>query len=355
MGLQLSEARTFLILSLRHLGDAVVLAGVVNGLRANRNDVEIDILGRRDLQAVTEQFCRIRNYIPVEFPFFGHHKKTVVSTLDAVRTVRALRSRKYDACLNLTGDVRENFVAWTTGAGVTAAPVWPKGHPFRRHIRMVPLPALLTDPIPIADSARGYYAGMESFVQQAGGARLCWPDIRLSAPMEGQVIALHPGASHDSKRWPTDKWKQLIRILTAEGYRMRLYGSRNEDTALRREYSAEIADCGVEVTTGEIPDFLASLSGAALLVGMDSFSVHAAHSLGTPAVVLHGPYDPSVMTPPSGVPLSAGNLCPNFPCYKGWACNNAAAKYVCVKGIEVADVAAAVRAIRERLSAGARV
>ena len=352
MGRQLSEAKTLLILSLRHLGDAVVLAGVVNALHANRSDLEIDILGRSDLQGVTERFCRIRDYIPADFLVFGHHKKNLGSVLGAVRKLLAVRRRKYDACLNLTGDVRENLIASMAGAAVTAAPLWPAGHPFRKHIRIANLPGMVSHPVPIQATSRSYYAAMEDFLRQAGGSHLCWPANEPDPVTDRQVIALHPGASHDSKRWSADKWKQLIRALRAHGYRLRLYGSRSEDAGLRREYAAEIADCGVEIVTGDIAAFITSLSGAALLVGMDSFAVHAAHALGIPSVVLHGPYDPSVMTPPSGIALSAGAMCPAFPCYKGKACSNAAARYICVRGIEVTEVAIAVRAICERVRPG---
>lgn len=355
MGQQLSEAKTLLILSLRHLGDAVVLAGVVNALRANRCDIEIDILGRRDLQAVTERFCRIREYLPVDFPVFGHHQKTFASVIDALRKLVAVRGRKYDACLNLTGDLRENLIGWMTGARVTAAPSWPAGHPFRKHVRTMTLPGIISDPVPIAPSARSYYAAMEDFVRQAGASPLCWPQSQARPVADRRVIALHPGASHDSKRWSEEKWKQLMRTLSAEGYPLRLYGARSEETQLRREYAAEIADCGVEIVTGDIAAFIASLSGSALLVGMDSFAVHAAHAQGIPTVVLHGPYDPSVMTPPSGVAISAGALCPAFPCYKGKACGNTAAKYICVRGIEVAEVAGAIAAICERSGSGVRL
>lgn len=351
---RLSGAKTFLVLSLRHLGDTVVAAGMVNALSAGFEDIVVDVLGRREMQSVTERFCRVREFIPIEIPVFGHHRKGPGALADAMRKIVALRARRYDVCLNLTGDVRENIIGWMTRARVNAGPSWPKSHPFRRHIRTADIPRVLTFPIPIDESARGYYDSMEDLARQMGATRLFWPENREGARESGQVIALHPGASHESKRWTVEKWKQLIRTLSAEGYHIRLYGSRGEYERLCNEYSEETADCGVDIVGGNISEFISSLSSAALLIGMDSFAVHAAHALGIPTVVLHGPYDPSVMTPPSGVPISAGALCPVFPCYRGKACSNATSKYVCVRGIDVADVRGAVEAVRERLHSGDR-
>jgi ADP-heptose:LPS heptosyltransferase len=164
----------------------------------------------------------------------------------------------------------------------------------------------------------------------------------IRARADCAVVGLHPGASHPSKQWTAGKWRELMRRLHAQGFQLKIYGSASEAGGLRHDFAAEIDAFAIEVITSGMAGFLESLITLDLLVCMDSFSSHAAHAVGLSTVVLHGPFDPVVMTPPSGIPLSAGSQCGMFPCYKGRSCANNKSQYICVQGIEVETVMRAV-------------
>lgn len=339
----LSQIKTCLILSLRHLGDAVIVAGFVNALSERYPGVAIDVLGRGDLRGVTEAFCSIREFIPIELPVFGHHRKGLAAMSDALGKIALLRSRRYDCCINLMGDLRENAIATTVGAGERISPAWPAASPFRNHIRTARLLGLAgKGSVPV--DGGGYYASIESFAEQLGLPGLRWP--KMIRPKRAQadvpVVGIHPGASHPSKQWPADNWRELIRRLDSQDYKLTIFGSPSETDRLHHDFAAEIETFVIEVVTAGMAGFLDSLATVDLLVCMDSFSSHAAHAIGVPTVVLHGPFDPSVMTPPSGTPLSAGDMCGIFPCYKGQSCANKSSRYICVRGIEVETVLRAV-------------
>ena len=344
MKYDLSQDDTCLILSLRHLGDAVVVAGFINALSDRYKSIAIDVLGRQDLREVTEAFCSVREYIPIELPLFGHHRKSLAGLRDAVWKIALLRKRKYDCCINLMGDVRENALGNVVGATKVISPVWPRTHPFRRHITTVNSSGNPSDRAELPCIAIGYYAAIESFAEQLGLRSLRWPKSIRTPRTQGDfaVVGLHPGASHPSKQWPVDKWRELIWRLAARGCRMVIYGSPAEADGLRTGFAAEISDFAIEIITSGMSPFLQSLATLDLLVCVDSFSSHAAHAVGLPTVVLHGPFDPSVMTPPSGVPLSAGDMCGMFPCYNGQSCANKRCEYICVRGIQVEAVMTAV-------------
>lgn len=350
----LSQVETCLILSMRHLGDAVIIAGFINALSSRYTGIVVDILGREDLKAVTQELCTVHEYIPVDFPLFGHHKRDAAAVHDALKKISLLRKRKYECCINLMGDLRENTIGRMVGAKEVISPVWPNTHPFRRHIRTVDLSGWLADktavnPVPVA----GYYASIESFARQIGLGGLSWPVARGTQPRQGKppTIGIHPGASDPSKQWPVAKWRELIRRLYAQDFRLKIYGSPTEADGLRHDFATEIDAFAIEVVTSDMAGFLESLITLDLLVCMDSFSSHAGHAVGLPTVVLHGPFDPVVMTPPSGIPLSAGSQCGVFPCYKGSSCSNMKSQYICVRGIEVEAVvraAGAAISCRER-------
>jgi ADP-heptose:LPS heptosyltransferase len=198
--------------------------------------------------------------------------------------------------------------------------------------------------VSIPAAVAGYYASIDSFAEQLGLPGLRWSQSTLPtrARADVPVVGLHPGASHLSKQWPVENWRELIRRLNDLGFRVKIYGSPSETDRLHHDFTAEIDTFAIEVVTAGIAGFIGSLVTLDLLICMDSFSSHAAHAVGLQTVVLHGPFDPSVMTPPSGTPLSAGAMCGMFPCYKGQSCANKRSEYICVRGIQVDAVLRAV-------------
>ena len=125
-----------------------------------------------------------------------------------------------------------------------------------------------------------------------------------------------------------------------------LLGSPSDRSNLLDTFNDEIRMFSLNVVTESLPLVLESMSKADILVGMDSFSAHAAHAIGIPVIVLHGPYNPAVMTPPCGASLSSGHLCTFFPCFNKPSCLGTDFEYICVRGIDAGDV---VNAVNERL------
>lgn len=93
---EVRKNKTYLILSMRHLGDAVVVAGFINALSEQCKNIEVDVVGRGELKGVTDAFCTVREYISIDLPMFGHHRRNAAAFLDAIRKILLLRNRKYD-------------------------------------------------------------------------------------------------------------------------------------------------------------------------------------------------------------------------------------------------------------------
>jgi lipopolysaccharide heptosyltransferase III len=329
--------KTYLVLSLRHLGDAVIISGLINAITGYSDGISVDVLGRPELKDITTSLCEIREYIEIDLPFYGHHKKGSLEAISALNKLWLLRKRKYDVCLNNQCDLRENVIGRLLGAKQNISPVWNPEHLFRRHIRDIGARLFIDRGVKIPASYKSFYESMDYFSRQLGFENLSWKQEAGSRiPSSGQPnVALHPGASQPSKRWPTQNWKVLMQYLHTKNYKMVLLGSPAERELLFNSFQKEIAEFCVNVVTENLPGFLDALGRADVLVGMDSFSAHAACALGIPVVMLHGPFDPKVMTPPGGVALSTGYLCKFFPCYNRVKCLGSEKEFVCVRGIEV--------------------
>lgn len=165
----------------------------------------------------------------------------------------------------------------------------------------------------------------------------CWT-VR---PGEGRqrVVGVAPFAQHEGKIWPVEKMERLVEMLSAKGYAVWLFGSREEAAVL--EPWAERYD-GVESLAGKYPfeEELKRIGLLDVMVSMDSANMHFASCLGIPVVSIWGATHPcrgfygwrqnaawAVQRDLACRPCSKYG---NKPCRKG--------DYPCMKGIEEEEV-----------------
>jgi lipopolysaccharide heptosyltransferase II len=106
------------------------------------------------------------------------------------------------------------------------------------------------------------------------------------------LLAIHPGAGWETKRWPAEKFAEIARRFAGA---VVVVGSASE-----RQLAAGVVDVAgsphkpVLNLTGETSlKQLAALLGAAdVVVSNDSGPMHLAAAMGTPVVALFGPSDP---------------------------------------------------------------
>jgi len=126
-------------------------------------------------------------------------------------------------------------------------------------------------------------------VSSAGGP--CDPsDLRLpvTATRDGTVM-VHPGAASVARRWPVERWADVIAELRADGHRVVLTGTEAE---LCRALSAA---SGAEDLSGRltIHQLAERLAAAALVICGDTGLAHLATALGVRSVTLFGPVPPA--------------------------------------------------------------
>ena len=131
-------------------------------------------------------------------------------------------------------------------------------------------------------------------VRSAGGAcdredlRLPLPPGRSRNP--GSVV-VHPGAASGSRRWPVERWVEVVRWLRGGGHDVVVTGGPAE-----RDLCAGLARAAVGVRTVAGALTLTGLAdlvaGAGLLLCGDTGVAHLATAYGTPSVLLFGPVAP---------------------------------------------------------------
>lgn len=166
------------------------------------------------------------------------------------------------------------------------------------------------------------------------------PQLAAIPHSNGPLIALAPGASWPSKRWPVTRWRDLAAQLESNGCRVVVLGREGEGLG----YGLDL--CGA--TT--VREAACVLHAADQAVCCDSGLMHLALATGTRTVALFGPTDPDflVRNEPLLTALRSTQSCSGF-----W--NHAARvgepgvcpedHYCCLDSISVEQVMAAIRAV----------
>jgi ADP-heptose:LPS heptosyltransferase len=111
---------------------------------------------------------------------------------------------------------------------------------------------------------------------------------------------IHPGAAHEARRWPADRWSALARAETAAGRRVIITAGAGEIDLARAVAHRAGLDAGVVHSGADLVQLAAVVGAAARVVVGDTGVAHLATALGTPSVVLFGPTPPAMWGPPPG-------------------------------------------------------
>jgi ADP-heptose:LPS heptosyltransferase len=127
----------------------------------------------------------------------------------------------------------------------------------------------------------------------AAGGQCGRQDLRLGQRETGAgPVIVHPGAASRSRRWPVDRWAEVVSALVADGLRVVLTGGLAE-----RELCARIVrtTCGCEDLSGvqSLDELAATVAGARLVLSADTGVAHLATAYGTASVTLFGPTPPA--------------------------------------------------------------
>lgn len=261
--------------------------------------------------------------------------------LGFARAAAQLRRQSASATLELVADFRERFAARLTGAARQLSPQWECGHPFRKHNRIGrPVNGPLFVPRERVNLYAAYGDLLRTLTGHGAPAFEIPKDHRHGA--RPPILGVHPLASARCKLWPDAHWIALLSGLR-ERYpecRIVLFGAPSDRGRLQALSSS--VDPAIALSCGTLVDFRERLADMSMLVGLDSVSVHLANSVGVPSVVLVGPNDPAVFTPPRAMAVWRKSACPFQPCGGKPRCIGTTFQYDCMDAIEPGDVLQAV-------------
>jgi heptosyltransferase-1 len=277
----------FLVVRLGSLGDIVHTFPAVAGLR--------------------ESFPK------AEIVWLTHPRwKTLVESSELATEIWATETRSYASLREIIGRLRQKkFSTAIDYQGLWKSAALPFFGGISRRIgfssqtiREFGVPILYTDRV---RSTRAHIADQNGELSQRAGARNGVAPVALAVPTIQEVfvlqllrgfaiekyVVLSPAGGWRSKCWLPDRYGALCqKIHDTLGMRCVLNYGQGEDDLVAAVKSFSGA-AGPIAYNGSLEQLMALLRNAACIVGGDTGPLHLAVALGTPAVAIFGPTDPS--------------------------------------------------------------
>lgn len=120
-------------------------------------------------------------------------------------------------------------------------------------------------------------------------------------PRRGAMVAVAPGSIWETKRWPEERYAELVRLLTAEGFAVVLVGGEQDVPLCRRIAAGDLTsviDASGRLSLVQSAELIAR---CAVLASNDSAPMHLAVAMGTPVVAIFGATAPAFGFAPAGL------------------------------------------------------
>lgn len=276
----------FLVVRLGSLGDIVHTLPAVAALRDSFPGARIDWLVERKWAALLDGNPDLNETLTLDRGSWGVLQ-------DCVRRLRAMQ---YTCAIDFQGLCKSAILAALSGA--------PRRVGFNWHAAREGVAALLYTQR--APCPAGHVVEQNLALAEAAGARKTVCRFPVKAPPEAEAevsrqlasrslshfFVLSPSGGWRSKCWPPERYGELCRELE------RRYGWRGVVNHGPGEEEVAAAVCRAAapakplLLSTDIPQLMALLRRAKVVVAGDTGPLHLAVALGTPVVGLYGPTDP---------------------------------------------------------------
>jgi heptosyltransferase-1 len=207
---------------------------------------------------------------------------TSTNFLPRVLTLRReLRAENYDFAIDLQGNIRSAVIGRLANTHSVTGSSTPRETPARiLYNHRIPL----TRPNVIDQAAELIAAALNTPILPIQPTLPHDPESEAWAAQHAQTpfILIAPTAGWGAKEWPLANYAALIPYLQQNGYRALLNATPTSTRNLPGE--------GIPST---LPQLIALIRRASLVIGGDTGPVHLAAALGIPTLALFGPTDPA--------------------------------------------------------------
>lgn len=284
--------RRILVVRFSSLGDVILTTPLLRAIVERHREAAVTFVTR-------DSYAPLLRSNPYVKEVIGWPRNRPVTEL-----ARELRSREFDAALDLQGSLRSLYLRLRVPAPWRT---YSKG----RLVRWVRIGLKWSPKQPRLVAHRYFDAARDLGVEPNSYRPEVYPtaeDERIAAGLVPRgCIALAPGASRATKRWPATYWRSLADRLLARGERVVALGTEEERSLLSG--GGVIEAYGLPLLTAA-----AALRRARVAVTNDSGAMHLAAAVGVPVVALFGPTAAAEFLPPRSRLKVLERVLPCRPC-----------------------------------------
>ena len=281
-----------LILKPSSLGDIVQALPVLRLLKQHFRTAEIFWWIDSTLAPLLENDPDLAGVVRFERRRWGHPQNWP----EMLRSIRWLRAQKFDLVIDLQCLFRSGVFAWLSRGkfliGLDEAREGARGFydvavprkSFHTHAVDWYLSVLPRLGVPVHKN----FQWLPAQPQVAGAIKSKW---KTSG---SRWITLQPGARWDNKRWPVEKFAELVSLLAGRfpDTRFAILGSKEEKLLGEIISSAEPSRCLDLCGATSLPEMIEWIRLGDFMITNDTGPMHAAAALGKPAIALFGPTEP---------------------------------------------------------------
>ena len=299
--------QNILVIDFGQLGDVVLSLPALRALRERFPQAHITVMvGKPGAELVTLSGYANATLMVDRVALRDGPK--LVSIGRIVKLVKDVRQRKFDFVVDLHSLSETNLLGFLSGA--------PKRLYSRRPGRSIDILANFTPQPPVEKDHRARhlidrYLDVVSSVGVANADRL--PKLRTraedvavvdkllrkgKAEAGSPLIGFFPGAGHESRRWPLERFAQLAEFLQRnDGVRPIVFAGP-EERALVPQMKSLFPPATIILDKLSIPQLAAAQARISVLVSNDTGPMHIAAAVGTPVVLLLDRRAPESYIPP---------------------------------------------------------
>ena len=320
--IDISRVQRILIIKLSSLGDIVHTLPILPLLKDSLPEVEISWLVEKRHQSLLLHHPFIDKLITMDTLRWRKKPLSPSTYGELFASVRELRRRRFDLAIDFQGLIKSGLLAFISGAPLRLG--------FGKEELREPWSAIFlnrrrrsaANEIHIIDKNLGLLKplGIDShqvefplvFSEEADR----YVTDGLSALKMKEFIIINPGGGWRSKRWSPEKYASLAdMIMDKMEYPIMLsWGPGERDLAM--EVASRMRNNSAISFPTDIPQLIALIKKAKLLIGGDSAPLHLAVACKTPVVGIYGPSDPARNGPYHPADVVVRRKVPCAPCYK---------------------------------------
>ncbi|AYY82530.1 putative lipopolysaccharide heptosyltransferase III [Proteus vulgaris] len=287
-----------LIIKLRHHGDTLLITPVINTLKANFPNAEVDILINKETKPMIEHFSSIHHIFVLDKAWKNEGK--LARLRHEWKLITDLKNQQYDVVINLADQWNSAIITRFTGAKIRVGyDIYKRQSPFWKKCftHLIPLDSVYTQHIVEQNLALLQPLQLPKIDTQVSMAYSEQDKYIVTEKLKGHkvlgsYIVIQPTSRWFFKCWDENKWSELIDALQQDGHQIVL--TSGPDPREQEMVETIIKGCtsnNVVSLSGQLslPQLAALIDHARLFIGVDSVPMHMAAALKTPLIALFGP------------------------------------------------------------------